>query len=303
MVHLTMSSFQERFKRALGPKGYETCMRRSVQSVVLYEARRCISTQLPSLRPFQRRIAFWDQAVALIKQSDLLPHHREEIMWRTGTSKALMDPETAWKRMKIIEKELEKLISEKVKPSYREGMSHDQLCKEFVQKVFETQTNQAGKQCPENWEHAHNNVIMTYKMYYDGLQLDPTLPEPAPVVEINVPHEKPAPIDGAAVMRSPGTVRYSATSSLAQSGPIVPRPAAQAAAAAPSSSLTSSSEESHEERLRVLREVKEYMEVLQKFEGVIHDDFLAKRKRELFEALPSLPPSSAERTRKRQRTV
>jgi len=41
--------------------------------------------------------------VALIKQSDLLPHHREEIMWRTGTSKALMEPETAWKRMKIIE--------------------------------------------------------------------------------------------------------------------------------------------------------------------------------------------------------
>lgn len=131
-------------------------MRRSVQSVILYEARRCISNQLPSLRPFQRRIAFWDQAVALIKQSDLLPHHREEIMWRTGTSKALMEPETAWKRMKIIEKELEKLINEKVKPCYREGMAHDQLCKEFIQRVFENQTGQAGKQCPENWERKCN---------------------------------------------------------------------------------------------------------------------------------------------------
>ena len=146
---------------------------------------------------------------------------------------------------------------------------------------------------------------MTFRMYYDGLQLDPTLPEPAPVVEINVPHEKPAPIDGAAVMRAPGTVRYTATSSLSPAGPasIVPRPSAAPPAAAPSSSFASSSEESHEERLQVLREVKEYMEVLQKFEGVIHDDFLAKRKRELFEALPSIPPSSAERSRKRQRMV
>lgn len=137
---------------------------------------------------------------------------------------------------------------------------------------------------------------MTYKMYYDGLTLDPTLPAPQPVVEINVPHEKPAPIDGAAVMRAPGTVRYTATSALSPSAPIVPK----ASAAAPPS-FAASSEESHEERLQVLREVKEYMEVLQKFEGVIHDDFLAKRKRELFEALPSIPPSSAERTRKRQR--
>ena len=148
---------------------------------------------------------------------------------------------------------------------------------------------------------AHNNVIMTYRMYYDGLHLDPTLPEPAPVVEINVPHEKPAPIDGAAVMRAPGTVRYAATNnSLSSSGPIVPKPAPPPVAAA-SYNSASSLEESHEERLKVLREVKEYMEVLQKFEGVIHDDFLAKRKRELFEALPSIPPSSAERTRKRQR--
>ena len=136
------------------------CMRRSVQSVILYEARRFISNQLPSLRPFQRRIAFWDQAVALIKQSDLLPHHREEIMWRTGTSKALMDPETAWKRMKIIEKELEKLINEKVKPCYREGMTHDELCKEFIQQVFENQTGQAGKQCPENWERKSISVLL-----------------------------------------------------------------------------------------------------------------------------------------------
>lgn len=146
-----MTSFQERLKRALGPKGYESCMRRSVQSVILYEAYRCISKQISSLRPFQRRIAFWDQAVALIKQSELLPHQREGVLWRTGTSRALMDPETAWKRMKIIEKELDKLV-QKVKPYYKEGQAHEELCKEFIQKLYEEQTGQTDKKCPENWD-------------------------------------------------------------------------------------------------------------------------------------------------------
>lgn len=135
-------------------------------------------------------------------------------------------------------------------------------------------------------------------MYYDCLQLDPTLPVPAPVVEIDVPHEKPTPIDGAAVMRAPGPVRYSATSGASSSGSTVARPA-QAPVAA--SSFAASLEESPEDRIQMLQEVKMYMEVLEKFEGVIHDDFLAKRRRELFEALPSVPTSSAERTRKRQR--
>lgn len=238
-----------------------------------------------------------------------------------------MDPETAWKRMKIMEKELDKLIYEKVKPCYREGITHDELCKEFIQRVFEGQTGQSGKQCPDNWERkcnvkrriiwlcqafgahspylfsilpedAHNNVILTFRIYYDGLRLDPTLPAPAPVVEINVPHEKPAPINGAAVMRDPGTVRYTAASARAAPAPsaLVPAPPAAAPPV-----YAASREENHEERLQVLREVKEYMEVLEKFDGVIHEDFLMKRKRELFEALPSIPKSCTERSLKRQR--
>ncbi|KAL3942620.1 MAG: hypothetical protein SGBAC_003221 [Bacillariaceae sp.] len=219
-------------------------------------------------------------------------------MWRTGTSRALMDPETAWKRMKIMEKELDKLINEKVKPCYREGITHDELCKEFIQKVFEGQTGQSGKQCPDNWEHAHNNVILTFRIYYDGLQLDPTLPAPSPVVEINVPHEKPAPINGAAVMRDPGTVRYTAASARAPPARSAPVPAPPAAAPPV---YAASLEENHEERLQVLREIKEYMQVLEQFDGVIHEDFLMKRKRELFEALPSIPKSCTERSLKRQR--
>lgn len=127
-------------------------MRRSVQTVILYEAHRCIASRVQSLRPFQRKLAMWDQAIALVKQSELLPHQREEVLWRTGTSKALLDADTAWKRMKISEKELEKLINERVKPCFVSGMSHSDLYKEFIQNQFESQTGHTGKEFPNNWE-------------------------------------------------------------------------------------------------------------------------------------------------------
>ena len=130
-----MTTFQARVKEAMGPRGYENCMRRSVQSVILYEAHRCIADRLPSLRPFQRKLAFMDQCRALIRTINLLPHQREEIMWRTGTSKEQMLPETAWKRMKLIEKELEKL-QEKIQPFCDGQKSHAEVCDSFIQNQY-----------------------------------------------------------------------------------------------------------------------------------------------------------------------
>jgi hypothetical protein len=122
-------------------RGYEHCMRRSVQTVILYEAHRCISDKLPSLRPFQRKLAFFDQAMALIEASELLPHQRDEIMWRTGTSKEPMQPDTAWKRMKLIEKEVEKLI-EKVKPCVGNGKTHEEVCDEYIQQQYVSRSSE-----------------------------------------------------------------------------------------------------------------------------------------------------------------
>ena len=36
----------------------------------------------------------------------LFPHQKEEILWRTATSKESLQPEVSWKRVKLIEKEL-----------------------------------------------------------------------------------------------------------------------------------------------------------------------------------------------------
>jgi len=101
----------------MGERGYDHGMRRSVQTVTLYEAYCCISNRLPSHRPFQCELAFFDQAIALVDTASdyLLPHKREEIMWWTGTSKEPMQPKMAWKRMKLIEKEVEKVV-EKIRP-------------------------------------------------------------------------------------------------------------------------------------------------------------------------------------------
>jgi len=62
------------------------------------------------MRPFQRKLAVLDQAKALTEAiTDLQPHQRTEILWRTMSSKEDMNHEVIWKRAKVIEKELEDL--------------------------------------------------------------------------------------------------------------------------------------------------------------------------------------------------
>jgi hypothetical protein len=121
-----MGTFQERLVQIIGDRGYESCMRRSIQTVILYEAHRCV--------------AFFDQAIALAETTSLLPHQREEIMWRTGTSKEPMQPDTAWKRMKLIEKEVEKL-QEKIKPTCGNGKTHDEIVNDHIQQQYVSTTD------------------------------------------------------------------------------------------------------------------------------------------------------------------
>jgi hypothetical protein len=131
-----MSTFQDKLKEAMGEKGYDNAMRRSVQTIILYEANRMIKDKLNALRPFQRKLAFFDQAKALVEELDCLPSpHREEVLWRTASSKEPMLAETAWKRMKMIEKDIEKM-AEKIKPLCTDGKGHHEVCSEYVQQLY-----------------------------------------------------------------------------------------------------------------------------------------------------------------------
>jgi hypothetical protein len=130
------SAWQDRLKAAIGTRGYENCMRRSLQTVILYEARRCVEHRLPSLRPFQRKAAYIDQCFALLDSLDFLyPHQKDEVLWRTGSSKEPLEPDIAWKRQKGIEKELDTL-SRKIKPFLIPGRSNDVSVDMLVQHLY-----------------------------------------------------------------------------------------------------------------------------------------------------------------------
>lgn len=45
-----------------------------------------------------------------------------------------------------------------------------------------------------------------------------------------------------------------------------------------------------ENRRKILTEVREHLDLLKEFEGIISDEDLAQRKRDLFRALPPAPP-------------
>ena len=203
--------------------------------------------------------------------------------------------------MKLIERELEKLL-EKVKEHTSDvaGKSHEDVCMEFIQKQYEIVSGTVGKRFPFNWEHTHNNVIMTYKMYYDRLTPDASFPKAEPATEIVVPHEKPKANEGSVVGHIRPTLPSFNTNGLAASPKAPPPAAASTPGRAKNDGSSLSITETQEERLLILQEVKEHMDLLEKFEGIVHRDILKKRKRDLFDALPSVPPSAMARLQTRR---
>ena len=126
----------DRVKGLLGPRGYDHSMRRSIQTLVIYEAKRCIQPRVGDLRPFQRKVALVDQAQALVNLLDFcLPHHKAEILWRTSTSREMVTPEICWKRFQLIQKEMERL-GEQVKPFMEPERSHQEAVDLLEQHLF-----------------------------------------------------------------------------------------------------------------------------------------------------------------------
>jgi hypothetical protein len=119
---------------------------------------------------------------------------------------------------------------------------------------------------------------MTYRMFYAGADPDDKLPEPAPFKEIVVPVAKPREDDPAYLLKLTGNPE-------------------QAAAAA-----NSQQAESADDRLSALKEIRAHMDLLNDFVGIIPQEQLLKRKRELYLALPAAPPSTLERVKRLRQT-
>ena len=128
---------------------------------------------------------------------------------------------------------------------------------------------------------------MTYRMYFQGTEPNPDLPPPAPFKEVVVPIAKPK-HDVNYMVRMPNETDNGVTIGT----PPSPTPNSDGLM------------ESAEDRMSILNEVRAHMDLLNDFVGIIPQEQITKRKRELYNALPSAPPTMAERTkRSRQELV
>ena len=114
-ANLLHGAWQNRLRLIVGPQGYQPYQRRSLQTIVLYEAKRIIRPLLTRLRPFQKRVLLLEEVYKLLDAipSDFLnPHQKEQILWRTQKGGKQIDDVRAWQRTKIIERDLVKTIRE-----------------------------------------------------------------------------------------------------------------------------------------------------------------------------------------------
>lgn len=124
-------------------------------------------------------------------------------------------------------------------------------------------------------------------MYYVGEDLKTDLPDAKPPKQIVVPAEKP--IKGLAstnpYLLSIGNEKGNVVSNTPGKETDLNDDELEAIV-----NQDSSKRKEPDDRRLVLKEVRDHLDLLKEFEGVIPEDELNKRKRELFAALPAAPP-------------
>lgn len=378
-----MASFQERLHEAITEYGgeYDPVMRRSFQTVLMFEANRCLKDKLASLRPFQRKLAVFDQAKYLLEEisggSSLVGlttrEKQEEIMWRTATSKEPLNPESMWSRASRLAKDVEKVaeqvrefiekkLADKRDKTITSTSTHEETYRSFVENTYDKthpHIPPGSEKYPIQFEYTHSHLFLAYKMYYRNGQLDPNFPRPSER-EIEVPREKPpgglesysrekqkppsglesygavAKFTSDSVITNPTVStnkisrRLSSKLGRASTGtvtltesPLIVAAGQKASAAArhrvqsdlpvflqrdnrhdDSSHETLALQHQNEKRRReLLREVKDHMDLLNQFEGIIDSDTIKKRKRALFLSLPPPPPPYEEKDGKKIKAI
>ncbi len=347
-----MASFHERLHLAISEYGgeYDPVMRRSFQTVLMFEANRCLKDKLPALRPFQRKLAVFDQARYLLQEiggeTSLVGlktrERQEEIMWRTGTSKEALNPETMWSRTSRLTKDVEK-VAEQVRQFIKkkladannktitESSTHEEVYQLFVEDVYDKahpNTTPGSEKYPIQFPYTHSHLFLAYKMYYRKGTLDQDFPKPKER-EINVPKERPpgglesygmaaaaaianstsstnkisrrtnskhvgASVGVVSLSESPMIVAAGQKASVAEGPRVRSRLPLENGVCGNSEDIVTLQEtlqEKNERRRReLLREVKDHMDLLSQFEGIIDSDVIRKRKRDLFHSLPPPPP-------------
>ena len=304
------STFQTRLK-SLMHGTYLPNMRRSVQTIVLYEADRCLKAQYKLLRPFQRKIALHDAATDLARTLDWIPGgHKSEVMFRTATGKKPLSPDLAWRRMKLIDRDIAKTIIPGVRPFMGPGVTHQAACDAYIQSQFNLISkskvdgdggeNAKESPVPSSWEYSHISVFLAYRMYYDGeaiaTDLPPPIdPNPSRKVPKKKPNEYPPPLVPGASPSIDGGDGNVSDELQAYAG--------QLDSSSPVRGGTRGADHIDDTTRRaMLKEVKDHLDVIKELEGIMPAAEAEQRKRALYAAMPP-PPGPYKRARTAIATV
>jgi hypothetical protein len=130
-------TWPERLQAVIGPSGYaDSFMRRSLQTVVLFEAMRCIEPHLEILRPFQRRALFLMHSHKLLDSLNFLsPQQKEEVLWRTEKSREALTEDQAWSRFKTNQKYLRRTLQQ-LQTFMNPGRSHKEAVDAMMRQAY-----------------------------------------------------------------------------------------------------------------------------------------------------------------------
>ena len=205
--------------------------------------------------------------------------------------------------MKLIDREIQKTIVPKIRPFLDPEKGHGERCDSFIQSQYEAVSGIRGKRHPVVWEYSHLNIFLAYRMFYKGEDVDPNLPvarDPNP--HRVVPNKKPVQYPPDPTMGAGG--EYDSDGS--ESGTL-PKDFGGVSSGGGGGGgkrgrnkrkARNGGNDGDEQEIRcaMLREVRDHLEILKEFEGIIPLDELNRRKRQLFLSLPSAPPTTGTAT-------
>lgn len=245
---------------------YDSALRRSLQCVIVFEANRCVNQnpEFAKLRVWMKKRLYLETCDRLSKQMVFLTRaQQEEVMFRTMASRETMDTVVCWRRLKMLQDKLAEMLKA-LEPFYKEYKDHSTAVDKLIEHMYQKSSpHHAGKPVPAAWELSNAQSALCLRMYYRGTELDETFPAPKPP-KVKIPAE----YDG----------QYSPPLQLREK---LAQPATAESGAVPEEEVTT------DERRKIMEEVKEHLAILQQFEGIISDEELKARKRELFESLPT----------------
>jgi len=195
-----------------------------------------------------------------------------------------LSPEVAWRRMKLIHRDINKNMIPIVNMVIKGCKSHDELCTEILQYTYIQNSGKIDQPYSDTWEYTHMHYFLAFRMYYVGRTINIDMPPACDGVLANDdPFENEMEIQYPSLMgkrnardeKKDAPVEYiDLDDNVIESNVI---------------ESTEMFVEGVEVRRAILKEVKDHLDLLKEFEGLVPAHELKKQRVDLFMSLPSIP--------------